>query len=89
MSNACDTFKPETYKVEFIFVALFNGVNPLTFKDDDNVVLFFNFASQDEPAPTAVPGPRRGRAAAACPPRGSGLTRLRGWADGAAGLSVG
>ena len=35
-----NTFKPDIYNVPFIFVVLSKLVNPLTFSDDNNVVLF-------------------------------------------------
>ena len=39
--NNSNTFKPDIYNEPFIFVALFNVVDPLTFNDDNKVVLLF------------------------------------------------
>ena len=38
--NVCNTFKPETFNCPFILVVVFNVTKPLTFNDDNNVVLF-------------------------------------------------
>ncbi len=38
--DVCNTFKPEIYHDQFIFVVLSKLVNPLTFNEDNLVVLF-------------------------------------------------
>jgi hypothetical protein len=40
--NVLNTFKPDIYNDPFIFVVLSKLVYPLTFNEDNNVVLLFN-----------------------------------------------
>ncbi len=40
--NVSNEFKPEIYNEPFTFIALSKLVNPLTFNEDNNVVLSFN-----------------------------------------------
>ena len=40
--NVSNMFNPDMYNEAFIFVVLFNVVNPDTFNDDNNVVSFTN-----------------------------------------------
>ncbi len=43
--NNSNTFNPEIYNDPFIFVVVFNIVNPLTFNDDNYKVISFTVSS--------------------------------------------